>query len=125
MTTSKPTPKVRDLVLVRDNWQCAGCGKPVGGAFTWWSLQHRKARGVGGDSSPQNLVALCGSATSRGCHRRCEDRDEEMHERGLWLRGDENPLLVPVMYATEDGGFTRYLTADGGLSEDAPAGEAA
>jgi hypothetical protein len=116
-----PSQKVRGLVLARDNWQCAGCGKPVGGAFTWWSMQHRKARGVGGDNSPCNLIVLCGSATSPGCHRLCEDRDREMHERGLWLRSDEDPALVPVMVMSEHGsGATVWLTADGRYATEPP-----
>jgi hypothetical protein len=120
-----PSQKVRGLVLVRDNWQCVGCGKPAGGAFTWWSLQHRKARGVGGDNSPCNLLVLCGSATSAGCHRLCEDRDREAHERGLWLRSDEDPALVPVMVFSEDGsGVTAWLLPDGTYGFEAP-GEAA
>ena len=121
-----PSRKVRGLVLARDNWQCVGCGKPAGGAFTWWSLQHRKARGVGGDNSPCNLLTLCGSATSPGCHRLCEDRDREAHERGLWLRSDEDPALVPVMVFSEDrSGVTAWPTMSGEWVFEAPAGEVA
>jgi 5-methylcytosine-specific restriction endonuclease McrA len=117
-----PSRKVRGLVLARDNFQCVGCGKAVGGAYTWWSLQHRVARGVGGDNSPCNLVTLCGSATSEGCHRRCEDRDREMHERGLWLRSDEDPAMVPVMIASEHGpAVTAWLTDAGTYVFEAPA----
>jgi hypothetical protein len=120
-----PSRKIRNLVLARDNWQCVGCGKPVGGGFTWWSMQHRKARGVGGDNSPCNLIVLCGSATSPGCHRLCEDRDREMHERGLWLRSDEDPAAVPVMIASEHGsGVTAWPTEDGRYVFEAPAGAA-
>lgn len=113
-----PPQKTRNLVLARDNWQCAGCGKPVGGGFTWWSLQHRKARGTGGDNSPANLLVLCGSATSPGCHRKCEDRLAEMHDRGLWVRSTEDAALVPVTYWD---GRTAWLTADGGLIYEAGA----
>lgn len=117
-----PSRKVRGLVLARDNFQCVGCGKAVGGTCTWWSLQHRVARGVGGDNSPCNLVVLCGSATSQGCHRLCEDRDREMHERGLWLRSDEDPAMVPVMIASEHGsGVTAWLTEAGTFAFEAPA----
>ena len=117
-----PSRKVRDLVLARDNSQCVGCGRPVADGYTWWSLQHRVARGVGGDNSPCNLVVLCGSATSQGCHRLCEDRDREMHDRGLWLRSDEDPGLVPVMIASEHGsGVTAWLTEAGTYLFEAPA----
>ena len=119
-----PSRKVRVLVCERDNWQCVGCGSPLR-AGTWWSLQHRKARGVGGDNSPSNLIVLCGSATSPGCHRRCEDRDREMHARGLWLRSDEDPAMVPVMIASEHGsGITAWLADDGTYAFEAPAGAA-
>jgi 5-methylcytosine-specific restriction endonuclease McrA len=113
--------KTRDAVLARDNFQCAGCGVTVGGAFTWWSIQHRVARGVGGTNDPQNCICLCGSATSKGCHRTCEDRDATMHDRGLWLRSDEDPALFPVTYWD---GRVVYLTPDGGHSAEPP-GEAA
>ena len=113
---------MRELVLERDSRQCVGCGKPVGDS-TWWSMQHRKARGVGGGNSPSNLVVLCGSATSPGCHRLCEDRDREMHARGLWLRSDEDPAMVPVMIASEHGsGVTAWLTEDGSYVFEAPEG---
>jgi hypothetical protein len=113
-----PSQRTRNLVLARDNWQCAGCGKPAGGGYTWWSIQHRVARGVGGGNGPQALVLLCGSATSAGCHRACEDRDAVMHERGLWLRSTEDPALVPVTYWD---GRVAFLTAAGGLIYEAGA----
>ena len=117
-----PSRKVRALVLARDGEACVGCGRHVGDGYTWWSLQHRVARGVGGDNSPCNLVVLCGSATSQGCHRLCEDRDREMHDRGLWLRSDEDPGLVPVMIASEHGsGVTAWLTEAGTYLFEAPA----
>jgi hypothetical protein len=122
-----PSRLVRGLCLVRDGWQCAGCGKPVGGAYTWWSLQHRVARGVGGGNLPCGLIALCGSATSAGCHRLCEDRDADAHRRGLWLRSDEDPATVPVCYRDGHGGeFWALLEPDGGLVVvDAPRGDEA
>ena len=116
---SNPTPKTRGIVLARDNYQCAGCGKNVGGAYTWWSLQHRVARGVGGGNGAENLVALCGSATSRGCHLKCEQRNAVMHERGLWLRSTEDPALKPVTYWDRR---VAWLTSTGGLVYEAPAG---
>jgi hypothetical protein len=111
-----PDQKTRGLVLARDDFQCVACGKTVGGAFTWWSLQHRKARGVGGDNNPVNLIALCGSATSEGCHRRCEDRDPDMRACGYWVESWENPALVPVLYFSQ--GIRAFLTAEGGLLFD-------
>lgn len=121
-----PSQKVRQIVLERDQYQCCACGKPAGMPGTWWSIQHRVARGVGGGNGLENLVTLCGSATSAGCHRLCEDRDAEMHARGYWLRSGEDPLLVPVMLFSEHGsGVTAWPTADGRWITEAPAGGAA
>lgn len=117
-----PSRKVRATVLERDQYQCVACGKPVGMPGSWWSIQHRVARGVGGGNVPQNLLTLCGSATSAGCHRRAEDRDPEFHARGYWLRSDEDPALVPVMLFSEGGsGITAWPTADGQWVVEAPA----
>lgn len=102
-------------VDARDERICAGCG---GIAV---DVQHRIARGQGGSRNPliayglANLISLC-----RRCHDICEQRDPVMHERGLWLDSSEDPLLVPVEYRGENGGFTRWLTADGGLSAEPP-----
>jgi 5-methylcytosine-specific restriction endonuclease McrA len=111
-----PGQKTRELVLARDNWQCVSCGKPAGSG--WWSIQHRVARGVGGGNSLQNLVVLCGSATSAGCHREAENRTAESHARGYWLRSDENPALVPVLLR---GRVLAWLDDSGGYSFRPPA----
>jgi 5-methylcytosine-specific restriction endonuclease McrA len=112
-----PDQKTRGLVLARDNWQCVSCGKPAGGN-AWWSIQHRVARGVGGGNSLQNLIVLCGSATSAGCHRDAENRTAESHARGYWLRSDENPALVPVLL---HGRVLAWLDDSGGYSFQPPA----
>jgi hypothetical protein len=90
----------------------------------WWSIQHRVARGQGGGNGPENLILLCGSATSDGCHRTAEDRDREYNARGYWLHSWESPLLVPVMVFGESGGIMAWLTADGRYSFEAPGGAA-
>lgn len=118
-----PSRAVRKVVMERDGYACAGCGKAVTGAE--FSLQHRVARGLGGTSrpdvnSPVNLVTLCGSATSPGCHRRAEDRDPVMHERGLWLNSWEDPAAVPVAVATASGLALRWLDASGGWASEPP-----
>ena len=112
---------MRSMVLERDQYQCRACGKPVGMPGTWWSIQHRVARGQGGRNELPNLVLLCGSATSAGCHRLAEDRDAKMHDRGFWLRRNEDPALVPIRMASEFGSdITVWLTRDGGYSVDGP-----
>jgi 5-methylcytosine-specific restriction endonuclease McrA len=97
-------------VYERDNWQCAACGISV--ASGWKSVQHRVARGVSGSNELQNLVLLCGSATT-GCHLKCEQRDAEMHRRGFWLPSWENPAVVPVI---RYDGLSVMLAADGSYS---------
>lgn len=118
-----PDRKTRAAVLERDQCQCCACGKSVGMPGTWWSIQHRVARGQGGTNELPNLVTLCGSATSPGCHRLAEDRGAKMHARGFWLRSDEDPALIPIMLASEFGSnVTVWLTCDGGYSVEAPEG---
>lgn len=107
-----PDQKTRGLVLARDNFQCVACGKPVGGACTWWSLQHRLARGQGGGNEAWNLIAMCGSAVT-GCHGLCEARDREMQARGYWLESWQYPRAEPVMICGEDGGVTVWLDDSG------------
>jgi hypothetical protein len=115
-----PDAATRRLVLERDGWACV-CGVSIIGRA--YSLQHRRARSAGGTadpmiSSPVNLLVLCGSATTPGsCHLACEERSEEMHERGYWLRSGEDPALVPVLL---HGQITAWLTADGRYSTEAP-----
>jgi hypothetical protein len=90
------TAQLRSAVRLRDNWQCQACGTAI--SQGWYSIQHRKARGTGGASTLSNLVLLCGSATSPGCHRLCEDRDLQMRERGFWIPSwVPEPADVPIV----------------------------
>lgn len=111
-----PSDEVRQVVLERDGYQCAGCGRSIIGI--WYSLQHRDARGMGGTSDPaanwpENLVTMCGSATSPGCHRKAEDRDTTMHDRGFWLEEGDDPLVKPVAYWMRRGLRSYRLTVGG------------
>ena len=117
-----PSRKVRALVWERDQGTCVACGRVITPGM-WWSLQHRLARGQGGGNDPTNLVILCGSATSAGCHRRAEDRDREYNARGYWLHSWEDPAVTPVMIMSPGGsGVTAWATADGRWIFEAPAG---
>lgn len=127
-----PSRKVRALVLARDGYACVRCGKGCGPGIAEYSLQHRKARGVGGDNSLPNLILLCGSATT-GCHGEVEARGNgdpvkrrDDQARGYRLESHQEPGLEPVMYfEREDGpGFTAWLADDGSLVFEAPAGAA-
>lgn len=100
-----PSKRVVDLVFARDGGCCIRCGKAVrfearGEDF---SVQHRRARGRGGDTRPEtnlpaNLVILCGSATSAGgCHEHVERRRVEARLAGLALRWAQDPSTVPLL----------------------------
>ena len=116
-----PSRSVRALVLERDGYRCARCGRPAGPGIGPYSLQHRLARGVGGDSSPSNLVVLCGSATTL-CHGEVEARkSRDDIDHGYRLESPEDPRLIPVDYFMPDGsGFSRYLADNGDLLESPP-----
>lgn len=124
MSRSGPTRAVRALVWERDGGCCAWCGRGVdpGGH----SLQHRRARGMGGTrradaNSPANLVLVCGSATT-GCHGWIESHPGEAARRGFRLGQWADPADVPVLYGGcgwvrlgHDGGWealTGPLAAD-------------
>ena len=106
---SAPARQTRELVLTRDDWTCLGCGRSIRSTY-YWSMQHRVARGVGGGNGPENLVTLCGSATSPGCHLLCEQRDTEMRARGFVVPSWNDPLDIPVVLWT---GRAVYLTTTG------------
>ena len=122
-----PSPAVRKLIREREEMQCAACGVSVRGLPH--SIQHRRARGMGGTADPavnlpSNLVLLCGSAVT-GCHGLAESRDPDMHGRGFWLRSWQDPAVVPVMLASQyRSGVAVWLTDDGEYSF-APPREAA
>ena len=114
-----PDRKTRQLVLERDGYACVCCGRSIIGQF--YSLQHRQARGAGGDSSVPNLITMLGSGTT-GCHGRVESRlHPEDHAKGYWLDSGQDPAAEPVMLFSEHGsGITAWLTADGGYAFEAP-----
>lgn|SRR5690606_11338268 len=119
MRRTGPTAATRRLVLERDGGACAWCGGVVGGGA--YSLQHRRARGMGGTrrrdaNSPANLVTVCGSATT-GCHGWIESHPGEAERRGFRLRQLADPVDVPVMYA---GGAWFRLDHVGGLVSVSP-----
>lgn len=112
---SGPTKRVRDLVWDRDGGACAWCGGGVSPG--WHSLQHRRARGMGGTrrrdaNSAVNLVLVHGSGTT-GCHGWIEAHPREAERRGFRLRQFADPEVVPVLYA---GGVWVRLGASGGWS---------
>lgn len=105
--------RIRHMVLERDDYCCVGCGQDIT-RLRWYSLQHRKARGQGGKNTPDNLVTLCGSATSAGCHWIAEQRDSEMIARGIVVWSFQEPSEVPLILPS---GRSILLTTDGKIEE--------
>lgn len=110
-----PNAATRALVYEREDNRCAACGRYLADG-AWKSVQHRLARGQGGGNEPWNLILLCGSATSPGCHLSCERREAHLNAQGFWLWSWQDPRAEPVMIHGENGGATVWLTDDGGYS---------
>jgi hypothetical protein len=125
-----PSPRVRRLVFARAFGFCESCGVSVMGRP--YSIQPRVERRTGGISRGEanavwNLTLLCGSAASSdGCHLLCEQRDQEMHDRGMWLCGWESPRLVPLrLYNPEGPRIRAWLNDEGTYELEAPVGSTA
>jgi hypothetical protein len=71
-----------------------------------------------------NLTLLCGSVTSPGgCHLLCEQRDQDMHDRGMWLCSWESPRLAPLWLFNPAGPRIRaWLNGEGTYDLEAPVG---
>lgn len=130
---SSVSARVRALVVERDEGRCVRCGVQLfddGRPVRQYSLQHRRARGMGGSKAgdtngPQNLILVCGHATGggwgvqgSGCHHLMESRNSAGWERGWWIKQGENPLEIPVstwrgrVWLDADGGW-RHVTDEG------------
>jgi len=109
--------QVRDAVLRRSANRCERCGLHLGAAVAY-SLQHRRARGMGGTSAADadsvvNLAALCGTATT-GCHGWVEQHPAESLAGGWRVRQGDDPGRVPVVHW--ELGLV-FLTADSAYRE--------
>jgi hypothetical protein len=104
------------VVLGRDVYRCVRCGTDLlGPRGVRWSIQHRRARGMGGTTRPdtnrpQNLIALCGSATT-GCHGWVEDHPTAAEAAGWRVRQSDDPALIRVQH--HQFGLV-FLAANGG-----------
>lgn len=103
---SGPTPATRRLVIERDSTHgvphCQWCGAPIGSGE--YSLQHRRARGMGGsrDASTNlaaNLVLMCGTGTT-GCHGHVESHPREALDRGFRVSQGATPSRIAILTAT-------------------------
>ena len=80
-------------------------------------IQHRDARGMGGTSNPVTNSIVNAVLLSKEAHRLAESRDKDMNKRGFWLENGQDPALTPVILF---GGVRRWLTPEGGYSDEAP-----
>lgn len=106
--------KVRTLIIEREAYNCAACGRSV--LSTRYSIQHRRARGLGGSRQlstvqASNGLLVCGSATSPGgCHLAIESHPAWALSKGYRVGQNADPATVPVWVARQ--GWV-YLTPDG------------
>jgi hypothetical protein len=126
-----PSARDRRLVFARAFGRCEGCGASVIGRP--YTIAHRVERGPGGSSKGGsalwNLTLRCGSvggpvAGPTGCHLLCEQRDEDLHDLGIWLQPGQNPRLAPVWLLTPDGKRIPVWLNDEGTYEFEPPGHA-
>lgn len=99
------TPATRQTIYARAGRCCERCGRYAYGG----SIQHRKARGMGGSRDPRksavsNGVLLCGTATTPdGCHTWAEDRRHRAQaEADGWViaQAGPDPASVPIRHVT-------------------------
>jgi HNH endonuclease len=92
-----PTKKMRDAVLLRDDYTCQRCRRDIRNQP--YSLQHLLPRGRGGKNTMRNLVTVCGSATTPGrCHDWMENQERRLATRDGWLVPNGiNPDDWPVL----------------------------
>ncbi|MGO4143830.1 HNH endonuclease [Paenarthrobacter sp. YAF11_1] len=109
-----PTTAVRRQVIQRDLSKCQYCGRHVRTEDGWYSLQHRRARGMGGTRSaaanqPANLLLVCGTATTE-CHGLIESQPVQATARGFRISSAADPEKLPY---TDWTGREWSLTNDG------------
>lgn len=112
-----PTRSVRADVIRRDGGRCQWCGAGVDTSSGWYSLQHRRARQMGGTSRPEanlaaNLVLVHGTGTT-GCHGEIEANPVLAAERGFRLTQEQQPDQCPIQVAGITGRRWVRLDNDG------------
>ncbi|MFF2493225.1 hypothetical protein [Agromyces sp. NPDC058064] len=107
---AKPTEaEARDayeLVTLRDADTCQRCRRACGWGVT--SRHHRKGRGVGGVTTPANLVVLGGTGTT-GCHGWATTHPADAITEGWAVPGWADPAEWPGRrwVSTEADGMPR------------------
>ena len=105
------TPKQRKdraLVKARSGGLCELCGH-----VSATNIHHRRPRRMGGSrlpdtNQPQNLLDLCGSATT-GCHGVIEENREHAYSMGWLVRDGVDPAAMPILRR----GVFVWLRSDG------------
>lgn len=95
---------VRAEVVARDQSRCVACSMHVDVGSGWYSLQHRRARGMGGSKAddtnrPTNLAVMCGTGTT-GCHGRAEHDVVWARSMGYHVDSWDDPAAVPIWVET-------------------------
>ncbi|ALY08874.1 HNH endonuclease [Arthrobacter phage Galaxy] len=112
--------EARRQVIARDLSKCQWCGRHVRTESGWYSLQHRRARGMGGSRAREtdragNLVLVCGTGTTE-CHGWIEAHPAEAAARGFRIAAGARPDRVALV----DWTGRAWLLDDGGGKEPAP-----
>lgn len=111
VTDTGPDRATREATYKRDGHACVCCGVSI--LDKPHSVGHRKRRSQGGSNDPSNLITLLGLGDGRlddDHHKRIDSRsDRHDAARGLTVRSDQDPALVPVMIHGEQGGFLAWL----------------
>jgi hypothetical protein len=107
-------PKVRDAVWERANSCCERCGQGLT-RQSEHSVHHRKLKSRGGKDHISNLVLLCGSGTSPGCHSLVHGIGQlQAHADGWLIASYEDPQFLGI---THWSGELRVLLPDGTYGE--------
>ncbi|WNM65701.1 HNH endonuclease [Arthrobacter phage Vulpecula] len=115
-----PSREVRRQVIARDLSKCQWCGRHVRTESGWYSLQHRRARGMGGSrdaatNQAGNLVLVCGTGTTE-CHGWIEAQPAQAIARGFRIAAGATPSRVPLV----DWTGREWLLQDDGTKEPGP-----
>jgi hypothetical protein len=112
-------PKLRAKILERDGYACSRCLRLLEGNY--YSLHHRLPRGRGGKHTAANLVTVCGSGTSPGCHSWIETHRREATEQGWLVHSGMDPARIPIfrsgVWLQPSEGSWEPVEGDGGLMD--------
>lgn len=89
--TAWPKP-VRRVILDRAKGRCEGCGRPIPDDV---NIHHRQYVSRGGESFPENGLALCGMGNTSGCHGLAHSGALGT-ARGWSVHSWDNPVEIPV-----------------------------